>query len=97
MEAVFYLVIALSVAGLVLWQRIKDGVIIKFGLILISIGFMGAASLLFDGHVDVQPALYLIGWGAVACMLGILIRGFCTGGRCRRFEDWYEQQSGAKQ
>lgn len=97
MEAIFYLAIALAVAILILWQRIKDGVVIKFGLILVLFGFIGASVIRFSDQTDLSPALWLVGWGIATCILGILIRGLCTGGKCRRFEDWFEQHSGAEQ
>lgn len=95
-SSIFFLIIALAVAALILSKRIKDGIVIKAGLILVSLGFFGASNVVLDTPHDLLPAMHLIGVGAIVCMLGILIRGLITGGKCRRVADWIEQHSVTK-
>jgi hypothetical protein len=86
----FLLIVAIAVAGMVLSHRIKDGVVVKFGLILISVGLMGAAGMLSDHRTDFLSALNLIACGVAVCIAGAWLRGLLTRGKCRRLSDWVD-------
>lgn len=92
-NAMFFLVVAFCISCLIMSHKIKDGVVIKFGLILVAIGFVGASSAVLENPENYLPSLRLIGIGASVCIIGVVIRGLCTGGKCRRFSDWFEHES----
>lgn len=92
-NAMFFLVIAFCIGGLILSDKIKDGVIIKFGLILVAIGFVGAASAVLENPSNYLPAIRLIGIGSCVCLTGMLLRGHFSGGKCRRASDWFKHES----
>lgn len=93
LNAFFFLLIAFCVSGLILSDRIKDGIIIKSGLILVAIGFVGASSAVLDTPLNYLPAVRMIGIGICVCMLGLFVRGRVTQDKCRRVSDWLENES----
>lgn len=90
MSIAFFLVVAFFVGLMVLSERIKDGVIIKTGLICVSVGFIGAASVLCSGETNLLPALHMISIGVLIVIFGAFVRGIITKGQCRRIADWFE-------
>lgn len=96
MSIAFFLVVAVLVGLMILSERIKDGVIIKAGLICVSVGFMGAASLLYAGESNLIPALHMISTGITFIIFGAAVRGIMTKGQCRRIADWFENPTVTK-
>lgn len=79
----------------VLSTRVRDGVVVKIGLIFVALGFAGHAWVLYDGLdltdvVAMARAQLLINAGGVIVGLGWAIR--TAGGRHprRRTSDWAE-------
>lgn len=96
MSIAFFLFVAVLVGLMVLSERIKDGVIIKSGLICVSVGFMGASSLLYDGEENLLPALHMIGIGVFVVIFGAGVRALIYKGQCRRIADWFDHPTVTK-
>ena len=69
---------------------VRDGIVIKFGLALVSIGFLGAGFLGLDpgGLRPLQAAHLLVSLGLLICVGGYLLRSRKRGKRLRRASDW---------
>lgn len=93
MQTLFFLLVAAAIGWLIMSERIKDGVVVKAGLILIALGFIAAAGQIFQGEGDLIRPLYAIGVGCLVCIAGVFIRGLISGDKCRRLSDWVEQHS----
>jgi hypothetical protein len=88
MNILFCLTVAAAIGFLIMSERFKDGVIIKSGMILVALGYVGAASLISEGETDMMRPLYCIGLGVLICIIGLALRAYYTNGMCRRFSDW---------
>lgn len=88
------LLIAAVVLYAVLSPHIKDGVIIKVGLICISFGSLtlAAAQLTEPGEVNATHALALINAGLLIALAGYVLRRRRTGPQ-RRMSDWADTQT----
>lgn len=89
----FFFFLSFCVSVLIMSNRIKDGIVVKSGMILIAVGFFGAGAILVDQRIDLLAPLRLIGYGSIICLLGIFFRGHCDNGKCRRVSDWFEHQT----
>lgn len=87
-ESIFFFIVGLAIAGLVISPKINDGVILKVGMVLCSLGFMGASMIAAERGGGYLNCMYLIGLGVLVCVLGFLYR--CVGPSCkkRRASDW---------
>lgn len=86
-------VLALLLSGMVLSNRVNDGVVIKAGLIAMALGF-GAIALCFadgssvgDGQ-RLAPALLLVNIGIGVVIAGYLWRTYRAGHPLARRTDW---------
>ena len=69
---------------------VRDGIIIKFGLALVSVGFLGAGFLGLDpgGVRPLLAAHLLVSLGLLICVGGYLLRSRKRGKHLRRASDW---------
>ena len=95
------LALALVFAWGIMSHRVRDGVVIKFGLICMSLGFLGAwgismqtkAEMNTDGLEAVHTLIYI---GLIICIVGYLLRRHkamrATQGasKARRISDWMD-------
>src|SRR6516225_1060745 len=70
-------IISLGLIGAILSHRVKDGVIIKTGLILLAVGFAAISARLLDGVtvsdvMALERALFLVSAGLSIVILGYL-------------------------
>jgi hypothetical protein len=80
-----FIVAGLLPACFILSSRINDGVIIKSGLILVSIGFFGVASAIYEDLHTINP--FITSWiGFCIVTLGFLMR--VATNKSRRLTDW---------
>lgn len=75
--------LSLATGWACLSRRVHDGMVIKFGLILLSVGFAAHALLTFDGidrwdAIALTRAQLLINAGMVIVVMGWLLRGRAT-------------------
>ena len=87
--------ISVVLAGLILSPKVHDGVVVKAGLICLSLGFGAVALLLWDGLtpgelVSLERALMLINAGITVVIVGYLLRKAKTHCPARRSSDWAE-------
>jgi dipeptide/tripeptide permease len=76
-------------------HRVKDGPVIKLGLIFMSIGFFFLGMTLIDGHSNsdiqaVDRSLVFIHLGLVLAVIGVIMRIRRHGHKLRRVSDWVE-------
>jgi len=57
----------------VLTKHVRDGIVVKFGLMIMSVGFFGVV-LAQDGIPAYKSVLVLLGAGALICIFGIVLR-----------------------
>lgn len=86
--------IALALLGVILSNRVHDGIVIKVGLICISLGF-GSIALRFWSYethatmIGLARSLVLVNGGIAVVILGYLLRRVMAKKRhFRRAEDW---------
>ena len=84
------LALALLVALAVISPRVRDGIVVKAGLILLSLGAAGlGVTLSANGPMDLAlRALGLQTVGLYVIVAGVLLRARSTGPRRRRASDW---------
>ncbi len=84
------LVLALLAAAAVISPRVRDGVVVKLGLILLALGAAGLGlALVTGGPMDVAlRALGLQTAGLFVIVGGVLLRALRPGPRRRRASDW---------
>lgn len=84
------LVLALLAAAAVISPRVRDGVVVKLGLILLALGAAGlGVALSTGGPMDVAlRALGLQTAGLFVIVAGVLLRACRPGPRRRRASDW---------
>jgi len=88
------LILGITLTWVILNPKIKEGIIMKAGLIFLALGFFGAffvyqdAPVNHDAAIDaVHAVMYM---GAVICLVGYLIRIRRTKRPARRTTDWME-------
>lgn len=82
----------------ILSPRVRDGVVIKAGLILMALGFGSIALLMFDGLApheveSLERALLMINAGITVVIVGYLLRKAKVRHPVRRSTDWAELES----
>lgn len=84
------LALALLAAAAVISPRVRDGVVVKLGLILLALGAAGLGiALATGGPMDVAlRALGLQTAGLFVIVIGVLLRVWRPGPRRRRASDW---------
>jgi len=96
---VCYALTCIGLAVLVMSPRIKDGVIIKFGLIAMTLGFFFRCAGIFDGLIyglDRMDVVYLsrsnavINGGLIVVVIGYLVRTKAGAKKQRRRTDWMD-------
>jgi hypothetical protein len=86
-------VLALLLTGMVLSNRVRDGVVIKAGLIAMALGFGAIALCFIDGSSlgdgqRLARALLLVNIGIGVVVVGYLWRTYRAGHSVRRITDW---------
>lgn len=77
----------------ILHPSVNDGVVIKFGLILLTVGF-GTIAYKLSGMCDLydvqslEKALLLVHSGAIVLVIGYALRVFNAGHKMQRITDW---------
>jgi hypothetical protein len=77
----------------ILHPSVQDGIVIKFGLILLTVGF-GTVAYKLSGMCDLYDigglgrALFLVHAGAIVLVVGYLWRAFKAGKNLHRLSDW---------
>lgn len=93
-NATIYLVLALGAAWAVMSPRFLDGIVVKFGLILISLGcfaeFLILATSTTSAHQDGADAV--VNFGVLVCIVGYHLRARRCGGPLKRRSDWVERR-----
>lgn len=93
-NTIMSLVLALLASVAVLSARVRDGIIIKGGLICIALGFLGAAlvSLEQSGAAALATAHALVHVGLLVIAVGYLWRTYRSrrSGTMRRVSDWVD-------
>jgi hypothetical protein len=86
----------------ILHPSVNDGIVIKFGLILLTVGF-GTLAYKLSGMCDLydvqslEKALLLVHTGAIVLVIGYLLRVLKAGHKMQRLTDWLGPQvSGQK-
>lgn len=91
-NALATLVIFTAVSWLVLSPAVRDGIVIKIGLVLVALSELGVAMLLVgDGWYLPRPLLLCLAGihvGAAVVALGYLLRQVRTRHPVRRSTDW---------
>jgi hypothetical protein len=92
--------IAIVFAWAVIDNRIKDGVLIKTGLILLSIGLFGVSMTLYEEHIydklqAIERSILLINIGCLVAIGGVALRFFVGKKPARRVTDWADLNSEA--
>lgn len=94
------MVLSLAAGWACLSSRVRDGVVIKLGLIAMAIGFFVHAWIMFDG-VDLADAVamaraqFVINAGMLIVVLGWLVRTRGGRDRKRRTTDWADLDGAA--
>ncbi len=90
MNAVACLLLTVIAGLAVVSPRVRDGVLVKLGMILISIGAFGLAVALATAAPDdvLLRALGLYTGGLLVVALGVVLRVRAPGARRRRASDW---------
>ncbi len=92
LNAMTSLLIAVTLAAMMLSRRIHDGIVIKAGLGSMALGFVVVTlHMLKIGSADVlglQRALLLINSGIAVVIVGYLVRHRGAGHALRRITDW---------
>lgn len=93
----FMSVLLASLAGwAIMSHRVRDGVIVKAGLICVALGFLGAALVSIDNgdHNSLASAYALVFVGLLICAVGYLLRSRRHRSRGisaqRRLSDWVD-------
>jgi hypothetical protein len=77
----------------ILHPSVNDGIVIKFGLILLTVGF-GTIAYKLSGMCDLydvqslEKALLLVHSGAIVLVIGYVLRVFKAGHKMQRVSDW---------
>ena len=92
-NAAMYAVLSLAAAAAVLASQVRDGVVVKLGLIFLSLGFGFKVVVLFDGLQLVDAVLLtranaLVNVGALIVALGYVLRSRAAHRKQRRSSDW---------
>ena len=95
-NALVSLVLCVACAWAIMSPTVNDGIVIKIGLICLSVGFMG----IFFFHVSVPAgphplavAQALVHLGLLICLAGyVLRRKRHRGASCRRVSDWVQRR-----
>lgn len=90
--------IALALVGAVLSKHVHDGIVIKFGLICMALGFGSIAVRMFDGldaadAIHLARSILLVNAGLAVCIIGYLWRRTRAGHSVRRVTDWADLDS----
>jgi len=85
MQELFFWVAFALAAYLVMSPSINDGIIIKSGLILMALGFLGAAAGLREG-CDIVNQYIVASIGVFIVLLGFAIR--IASAKAKRLTDW---------
>ena len=89
-SAIYCFTIAAVVLYMIMSDRVKDGVVVKAGLILIAIGFFGGGCVIYEGQTSLATkAILFIGTGILICVGGMFYRGWVATEKRRRFSDWF--------
>jgi hypothetical protein len=89
------MLLSLVSAWACLSHRVKDGPVIKLGLIFLCIGFFFLGAALVDGHSAlalraVDRSLALVNLGLVLVVFGVAMRVRRHGHKLRRVSDWMD-------
>lgn len=79
----------------VISKRVKDGIVVKLGLIMMSMGFAGLAYHMWNGHnfsdvVPIQRAMLMIHAGMGIVFIGVLFKSTLSRHPVRRASDWVD-------
>lgn len=85
--------IAVVLMWMILSPKVHDGVIIKAGLIAMSLGFGSIALLMLDGMtaddiISLERSLLLVNAGVAVVIVGYLLRKASARHALRRSTDW---------
>ena len=101
-NAVVCLSLSLLSVFAILHPSVNDGIVIKFGLILLTVGF-GTLAYKLSGMCDLydvqslEKTLLLIHLGALVLVFGYVLRPLKAGHKMQRITDWFGPQvSGRK-
>jgi hypothetical protein len=81
----------------ILHPSVNDGIVIKFGLILLTVGF-GTMAYKLSGMCDLydvqslEKTLLIIHLGALVLVVGYLLRVLKAGHKMQRVSDWFSPQ-----
>ena len=93
-NALVSLVLCVASAWAIMSPRVNDGIVIKVGLICLSLGFMGIFFFHVSTPVGPHPlavAQAIVHMGMLICAVGYLLRRRRhQGPRCRRVSDWVQ-------
>lgn len=86
-------VLSLLLMGMVLSNRVRDGIVIKAGLIAMALGFGAVALCFVDGSamgdgMRLAPAILLVNIGIAVVIVGYLWRAYRAGHPLVRRTDW---------
>jgi len=90
-----HLGIGIALVGAVLSKKVKDGIVVKTGLILLAVAFLGLGCMLVAGiewgsAVYIARALALQSMGLLVLLAGYLIRRHRAGTPLTRISDWID-------
>lgn len=80
----------------ILHPAVNDGIVIKFGLILLTVGF-GTLAYKLSGMCDLndiqslEKALLFVHVGAIILVIGYALRVIKAGHKMQRVSDWFGQ------
>lgn len=95
-NAVIHVVISLGIGWAVMSHQVRDGIVVKIGLIMVSLGFGFRLVTLLDGLLQSLDAALLIrtnamiNAGLLIAALGYVVRSRSARRKHRRLSDWVQ-------
>ena len=94
-NAISYFLLFVATATAIMHHRFRDGVLMKIGLILMSVGFFAECVLAIQGFTQGNPqavAAALAHTGIIVCVWSYLRRMRASSGKAKRVSDWIDQR-----
>jgi membrane-bound ClpP family serine protease len=91
-DMIFCLILILAITILIMSESFKDGIIVKTGLILIALGYIGIVSQIYQGNMNLLKSVHCIGFGILVCIFGVFIRGYIRNDKQRRISDYLDKR-----